>query len=171
MVEPVLSATAFNGDRALFDRLVEEIKSDKVQRERSWMISALTSFRDPAITRARLDLILAKGIDPRELQYTLFNSSPEAREVVWEFVKQNFDAINSTIAGARGIPFGASLPLTAAGFCDAAHAQQVEKFFQPRIAALPGGARYLANSLERIRQCSARAGVVNPAVVSFLNKQ
>ena len=171
MVEPVLSTTAFYGDRAFFDRLVDEIKTDKVQRERSWMIGALTSFRDPAITRARLNLILGKGIDPRELQYTLFNPSRDTREIVWDFVQQNFDAINSTIAGARGIPFGALLPLTAAGFCDAAHEQQVEKFFQPRIAGLPGGARYLANSLERIRQCSARAGVMMPAVVSLLNKQ
>ncbi len=171
MVEPMLSVAAWNGDRAFFDLLVDEIKKDKIQRERSWMIDALTSFRDPAITRARLQLILGTGIDPRELQYTLFNALPQTREVVWEFVQQNFDAINSTIAGARGIPFGAYLPLTAAGFCDAAHEQQVEDFFQPRIAKLPGGARYLANSLERIRQCSARAAVMKPAIVNLLSKQ
>ena len=171
MVEPVLSAEAWNGDRAFFDLLVDEIKKDKIQRERSWMIGALTSFRDPAITRARLELILGKGIDPRELQYTLFNASPQTREIVWGFVQQNFDAINSTIAGARGIPFGALLPLTATGFCDDAHRQQVESFFQSRIATLPGGARYLANTLERIRLCSARAAVITPAIVELLKKR
>ena len=171
MVEPVLSAAAWNGDRAFFDLLVNEIKKDKIQRERSWMISALRSFRDPAITRARLELILGSGIDPRELQYTLFNALPQTREVVWEFVQKNFDAINSTIAGARGVPFGALLPLAAVGFCDAAHGQQVEDFFQPRIASLPGGARYLANAVERIHQCSARAAVIKPAIVNLLSKQ
>ena len=171
MVEPVLSAAAWNGDRAFFDRLVDEITKDKIQRERSWMINALGSFRDPVITRARLELILGKGIDPRELQYTLFYTLPQTREIVWDFVQQNFDAINSTIPGARGIPFGALLPFAAAGFCDAAHQQQVETFFQLHMAQLPGGARYLANTLEQIHLCSARAAVITPAIVSLLKRQ
>ncbi len=135
------------------------------------MIDALDSFRDPAITRARLELIFTGGIDPRELQYTLFGAPRETREIVWEFVQQNFDRLNSALPGARGIPFGATLPLTATGFCDAAHEQQIESFFGPRIATLPGGERNLANTLERIRLCSARAAVVEPAIVSFLKKQ
>jgi alanyl aminopeptidase len=171
MVEPVLSACAWNGDRAFFDLLVDEIRKDKIQRERALMINALDSFRDPAIARARLDLIFAPGIDARELQYNLFGARAETREMVWEFVQQNFDRLNSVLPGARGIPFGASLPLTATGFCDAAHGQQVESFFQPRIARLPGGSRNLANTLERIRLCSERAAVIKPAIARFLNRQ
>ena len=170
MVKSVLSVAAWNGDRAFFDLLVTEIRKDKIQRERAWMISALNSFRDPAITNARLELIFGSGIDPRELQYTLFGAPPQTREIVWEFVQRNFDRLNSTLPGARGIPFGALLPLTAAGFCDTAHQQQVESFFQPRIATLPGGARNLANTVERIRLCTARAAVIKPAITSFLNK-
>jgi len=150
---------------------VDEIKRDKIQRQRSWMINALESFRDPAITRARLDLMFGAGIDPRELQYMLFGAPPHARETVWEFARQNFDRLNATLPGARGIPFGALVPLTASGFCDAAHQQQVESFFQPRIATLPGGARNLANTVERIHLCSARAAIVKPAIVTFLNEQ
>jgi alanyl aminopeptidase len=171
MVEPVLSAAAWHGDRAFFDLLIDEIRKDKIQRERSWMISALVSFRDAAITRARLEMVLGKAIDPRELQYTLFGAPGETREIVWDFVQQNFDAINATIPGARGIPFGAYLPLTAEDFCDAAHQQQVENFFQTRMTILPGGERYLANTVERIRLCSARAAVIKPAIVSFLKNQ
>ncbi len=171
MVEPVLAAVAWKGDRAFFDLLVDEIRKDKIQRERGWMIDALESFRDPAIARAGLDLIFAPGIDARELQYNLFGAPAETREIVWEFVQQNFDRLNSVLPGARGIPFGASLPLTATGFCDAAHRQQVESFFQPRIAALPGGSRNLANTLERIRLCSERATVIQPAIVRFLSRQ
>ncbi len=169
VVESVLSAAAWNGDRAFFDLLVDEIKKDKIQRERSWMIDALDSFRDPAITRARLELILGGGIDPRELRFTMFNAPQYAREIVWDYIQHNFDALNSALPGARGIPFGASLPLAATGFCDEEQRQQVESFFQPRMATLPGGARYLANALERIRLCSARAAVVKPGIVTFLN--
>lgn len=170
MVDLVLSTAAWNGDRAFFDLLVDEIKKDKEQRERAWMINALVSFRDPAITRARLALLFDSGIDPRELQYTLFGAPPMSREIVWEFVQQNFDRINSVLPSARGVPFGALLPLVATGFCDAQHKQQVESFFQPRMASLPGGARYLANTIERIRLCSARAVLIKPAIVELLNK-
>ena len=169
MVEPILSTAAWNGDRAFFDLLVDEIKKDKIQRERSWIIGALDSFRDPAITQARLRLILDSGVDPREMRNTLFNAPAYAREIVWHYIQTNFDALNSALPGARGIPFGASLPLAAAGFCDEEHRQQVESFFQPRMTALPGGARYLANALERIRLCSARATVIKPAIIKFLN--
>lgn len=168
MVTAVLAVAAWNGDRAFYDLLVQEITQDKIQRERAWMIGALVYFRDPAITRARLELLFGGGIDPRELQYTLSGATPQTREIVWQFVQENFDRINSALPGARGIPFGALLPLTAADFCDAAHQQQVESFFQPRIATLPGGARNLANTLERIRLCSARAAVIQPAIVSLL---
>lgn len=171
MVEPVLAAAAFHGNRAYFDLLVNEIKQDKIHRERQWMIGALSSFREPAVARARLDLIFAGGIDPRELQNTLFGAPRQTREITWNFVQQNFDKLNSSIPGARGIPFGAILPLSATGFCDATHRQQVETFFQPRLATLPGGARNLANTLERIRLCSATAAVVEPAVVALLNQQ
>ena len=53
------------------------------------------------------------------------------------------------------------------GFCDAAHQQQVESFFQPRIATLLGGERILANTLERIRLCSTRAAVKSPQSSAF----
>lgn len=168
MVAPVLATAAWNGDRAFFDQLVDEIKKTKVQQERLWMISGLRGFQDPAIKRSALDLLFSNGIDPRELQSLLQGAPPEGREIVWDFVKQNFDRLNSTLPGARGIPFGATLPLSASGFCDAQHQAEVESFFQPRIANLPGGARNLANTLERIRLCSARAAFVQPAVTNFL---
>ncbi len=171
MVAPVLSAAAWNGSRAFFDELVTAIKGTKVRRERLWMIEALPSFRDPGFARAALELFFDKAIDPRELEYNLFGAPPETRQIVWDFVQQNFDKLNSTLPGARGIPFGAILPRSASGFCDTQHREQVTAFFQQRIASLPGGARNLANALESMRLCAARAELVEPAVSAFLRNQ
>ncbi len=171
MVTPVLSAAAWNGNRAFFDELVEAIKKDKVQRERGWIIRALPDFRQPELARAALDLLFQPGIDAREMQHNFFMAPDETREIVWDFVQKHFDQINSTLPGARGIPFGANLPLVAAGFCDDAQRAEVQAFFEPRMASLPGGARNLANTLERIRLCSARAQIIRPAVIAFLEKQ
>lgn len=169
MVVPVLSAAAWSGDRAFFDELVSALKNTKVQRERLWIGSALGSFRDPTLARASLELFFDPAIDPRELEYNLFGAPPETRRIVWNFVQQNFDRLNSRLPGARGIPFGAILPRSASGFCDAADQTQVAAFFEPRVAALPGAARNLANTLESIRLCSARADLIRPAVSAFLN--
>lgn len=171
MVPSVLSAAAWAGGRPFFDALVNAIRQDKIQRERGWMIAALPYFRDPQLARAALDLLFQPGIDPREMQYNFFSRPDETQEIVWSFVQQNFDRINSTLPGARGIPFGAILPLAAVGFCDASHAEQVKSFFEPRLSSLPGGGRNLANTLERIRLCSAREEVTRAAVTEFLNKE
>ncbi|MGA7411352.1 MAG: M1 family metallopeptidase, partial [Bryobacteraceae bacterium] len=171
MVTPVLSAAAWDGAGEFFDQLVEAIKQDKVQRERGRMIGALPDFRKPELARGALDLLLQPGIDPREMQYNVFRAPDDTREIVWDFVQSHFDQLNSTLPGARGIPYGASLPLVASGFCDTEHRKEVAAFFEPRMASLPGGARNLANTLERIRLCTARAEVTRPAVTEFLEKQ
>jgi len=61
--------------------------------------------------------------------------------------------------------------MAASGFCDAGHREEVEQFFGPKINSLPGGARYLANTLEKIRLCTARAEVTRSAIVDFLTKR
>jgi alanyl aminopeptidase len=170
MIVPVLSSAAWDGTRTYFDELVTAMKETKVQRERLWIAQALGSFRDPALARAALQLFFEKEIDPRELEYNLFGAPAETRQIVWDFVQRNFDRLNARLPGARGIPFGAVLPLSASGFCDASHRDQVATFFEPRIKSLPGGARNLANALETIRLCASRAERVGPAVESFLGK-
>jgi len=171
MVEPVLEVAAYNGDRPWFDALVASAKGTKVKRERDWIIGALGSFRDPAIERSALELLWNGDIDARELIPVLFSPWKETRDIVWDFVRENFDRLNSKLPGARGIPFGSRLPLTAARYCDESHRQQVASFFQSRIASLSGGKRNLDNVLERISLCSVRADVVRPGLVAFLAEQ
>jgi alanyl aminopeptidase len=134
MVYSVLATAAYKGDRALFDELVSAAKASKVQRDRSFMIYAIGGFRDPEIERSALALLFSGDIDPRELSPILYRSRKETWPVAWEFVKENFDRLNSLLPGARGIPFAATLPYAANGFCDAAsgvherrHAQSLHR--------------------------------------------
>ena len=170
LVASILYSAAWVGNREFFNELVTAIKNTKIQLERSWMIAALPGFRDPALAEDALNLIFDKDIDPRELQTNLFAASEPNRELTWQFIQRNFDKLNARLPGARGIPMGAILPRATAGFCDAAHANQVESFFRPRLAELPGGARNLSNTLESIRLCAARAKVSAPAIAGFLKE-
>jgi alanyl aminopeptidase len=123
------------------------------------------------VIRSALGLLFEPGIEPRELQTVLFDTRDGGRQVVWQFVKENFERLNSTLPGARGIPFGATLPRAAMDFCDTESADDVETFFRNRIAKLSGGRRNLANVLERIRVCAARADAMRPAAIAFLQSQ
>jgi alanyl aminopeptidase len=168
----ILITAARRGDRAFFEQLVSALRKTKDQMERLHMISGLGSFRDPDIMRSVLDLVLGggEGLDPRELRGVISSQWRETRATVWDFVKRNFDALNARLPGARGIPYGATLPSAASGFCHEARAAEVESFFLPRIAGLSGAARNLARVLENIRLCSARRTALETSVRQFLSQ-
>lgn len=133
MVAPVLATAAWDGNREFFNELVSAIRQDKVQRERQWMIEALSAFRDPELVRASLDLFLQPGIDQRELGGLPFDSTDDTRQFVWDFARNHFDQLNAVLPSARGVPYGAYLPMVASGFCDGQHRDEVHRFFRPRM--------------------------------------
>jgi alanyl aminopeptidase len=165
----VLVAAARQGDRELFDLYVSELRKAKDQRERSGLISGLAAFPDPALMNTALAMILQPGdLDSRELRSLITSQWPETRQAVWDYVKRNFDELNERLPGARGIPYGATLPSAAGGFCDEPHAADLERFFNPKVASLSGSARNLARTLESIRLCSARRAALAPGIEQFL---
>ncbi len=166
----VVIAAARHGDRALFDDLLAALKSAKDRQDRGVIIMALGSFRDLEIERAALGLIFEEGMDHRELSSLLFLPWQDTRPTVWAFVQQNFDRLNTLMPGARGIPFGATLPGVAGGFCDETRLLEVRGFFEPRISNLSGGERNLAETLEDIRLCIASREALGQGMITFLSK-
>ena len=59
----VAVTAAAHGDRALFDTLLRELKKTQDLRERSAIIGALGSFRDPKLAAAALDLVIHSDND------------------------------------------------------------------------------------------------------------
>ncbi len=166
MAGRVLEVAAQHGDRALFERFLSAAKAAKERRDRIRLLDALGSFEDPTLRREALALFLSGDFDPREAEGVLFTAarSPQGHEPVWEFVKANYDAIVGKLPReATGI-----MPLFASGFCDAGRRKDAEAFFQNRIEKLPGGPRYLAQSLEEIDLCIASKAAQEPSVREFL---
>jgi alanyl aminopeptidase len=82
-------------------------------------------------------------------------------------VQENFDRI------AQRMPrdFGAGMVGVGSGFCDEAHAQELDKFFRPRSRMYPGGDRRFAQALEQVRQCTAFRARAEPALTAWLEKR
>jgi len=164
----VLTIAARNGDRAFFERLHAEAKKATERRDRQRLLGALGSFRNPEIAKNALKIFLTDEFDSREAITLLFSGlgDEKTRPIVYDFVKQNFDAIVAKLP----TEFGAALMMTGRAFCDEAHRADVEAFFKERAEKYVGGPRNLAQTLERISLCTASKEAQLPAIRAFLEK-
>ncbi|MCA1609582.1 MAG: M1 family metallopeptidase [Acidobacteria bacterium] len=166
LVTTVLSVAARDGDDGFFDRLVAEVRRSTEHRDRDRIFTALGEFRRPNLNRKALDLLLDPGLDSRESIALLWRAlgHRETREPSWQFFKTHFD----TIAARLPREYLPVLPRAGADFCDAAHREEVRRFFSGRAGKIEGAARPLAQTLESVDRCVALSGGQRAAVASFL---
>ncbi len=168
LVSTVLRVAARHGDRALFDLFHAEAAKTHDRRERGRLLSALGSFGDETIERAALEIVLSGEFDIREADVIFWSGldDPKSREMVYEFVKKNFDGLMAKLPRDAV----SDLPFVGASFCDKAHAVDLESFFKPRVEKLTGGPRTLAQALEIIALCTAFKEAQQPSVIEFLTQ-
>ncbi len=166
MVGTVLRLAARDGDAALFDRLVAVAAAETDRRIRGDLLAALGGFRDPLLVDRALALLLSGTFDLREAGQILLGltAERETRERTYEWVKASYDELVPKLPQQ----FAAYLPLAGAGFCDAERRADVDSFFRPRSAKLPGGEILLGKALEQVEGCAALTAAQRPAVSAFL---
>jgi alanyl aminopeptidase len=165
MVSVVLNTAARHGDRALFDRFRAQAKKETDEDLQSTLIYNLGSFRDPAIVKTALPIILTDEFDIRQSLGILFGATlPETRDLAYDFVKQNWDALVAKLPTDAG----AFLPSVAGGYCDDEHRADAEVFFKDRSTKYTGGPRNLAQVLEGMSLCVANKRANQASVVEFL---
>ncbi len=162
----VLRSAAIEGDRALFDALVAAALTSNNRRERADIYAALGHFEAPELAQAARALWLSPKHDVRELLVAGRdrNSLDPVREGWFDFVRQNF------VAMSRRLPEEsvARFPQFFAGFCASDKVGEVERFFAPRLEAVPGGTTHLRQALESIRLCAAYRALQKDSLSDFL---
>lgn len=171
VVNAVLNTAAQFGGATLFDRFLAAAKAEKGLRDRQRLISALGSFRSPVLAGRALALILDTAFDPRETVHLLFAplQYEATRDLPFEFVQKNFDALVARLPRGVGSDAGAMLPDVGSAFCSREKHDEVKAFFADRIRHFTGGPRNLAQVLESIDVCAAVAKAQTPSVAEFLN--
>ncbi|XXF77819.1 M1 family metallopeptidase [Myxococcaceae bacterium GXIMD 01537] len=167
-VDTVLSIAASAGDAALHARMLEGLRKQTDRRVRRQLIFGLASFRDPALARQSLQLLLDPAMDAREVVMLLYISSGSfyVRDVAYAFVKENYDALLARLPE----DFHASLSWVGGGYCDAERRADVAAFFAERSAKLPGGERMLAQALESVDLCIALKAAQGASIEAFLSR-
>jgi alanyl aminopeptidase len=173
MLRGVLATAAYRGDRALFDALLRELKKTKDLRQRSAIIGALGSFRDPKLVEAALDLVIHSDIDTRETTELLYAgiNDPATERMPFEFVKANYEEILKRAPSGGGSDFGAVLPYSAASFCDASSEKEFVDFFAERAKKFTGGPRVYDQTLEGIRLCEAEKAAQSTDLAAYFARQ
>jgi mevalonate kinase len=166
MVASVLNTAARHGDRALFDRLRATAKEEKDEDIQRSLLYALGSFPQPEIAKMALLIVLTDEFDSRQSLAILraARQSPTTRDLAYDFVKQNWDALIAKLPA----DFGAYMPNVASAFCDEQHRHDAAAFFEGRSTKYTGGPRNLAQTLEGIDLCVAYKKVQQPSLVEFL---
>ncbi|PTL83919.1 M1 family metallopeptidase [Vitiosangium sp. GDMCC 1.1324] len=169
MMEVVLRLGARKGDAALHQRLLAEARKARDPAERSALLSALGSFQDPALVRTSLGLLLSDDFSSLDVIISMTGElmNEEApREMLYTYLKDHYDALTDRLPHeVRG-----AMPVLGVAFCDPAHRQDLEAFFKERTVRYPGGAKYLAQTLERVDLCIAQREALQPGLTRFLSR-
>ncbi len=170
----VLAVAAQHGNRELFDKLRAAAISNHDHHQRQALIHALGEFRDPAIAKDAMALLLTNDFDAREAFFPLLFGPlqyPATRDLPLQFVKAHIDELLKRMPREVGGDFAAELPKLGDSFCDAAHRDDLESFFKDRIKTFVGGPRTLEQTVETINVCIAQRQAIAPGVEQFLNAQ
>ena len=173
MVSPVLTTAAQFGDRALFDTMTAELKKTTDRQQRARILGAMGSFRDPAIARSALDMLIHSDIDIRESLALIFGplGQPETEKLPFEFVKANYDELLKHLPSGGGMDAGAYLPFVGGAICDEASRQEFVAFFEERAKKFTGGPHNYDQVLESIRLCEAQKSARAADIAAFFAKQ
>ncbi len=153
LAEVALVAAVMEGNRGTFDELARRLPSVEDSELRARILAALGSALDPELSRRALALAGDPSLRIYERARPLFDQAwaPETREGAWRTLQARFGAL------AAALPDNAAdrLPSVAAGFCEEARVPEVQSFLAPRVQAVAGAPRSLAQTLERIALCAA----------------
>ena len=168
----VLSTTAYYGDKNLFDRMLAEFKKTHDRQERRWIMTALTSFRDPAAIEAGMQAVAGGQVSFIEGSQLLYAGQQQAatRHIAFDFMQAHFAEIAAKRPTGGGADAGARFPNAGSSYCNAESRDALKAFFQPRVGDFVGAPRMLAQVLERINSCIASRAQQEPSVAAFLEQ-
>ena len=150
IADRALPIAAINGDEALFDQVLDHIRSAPTPEIAARYRELVPLFRDPKLIVRAVDFIYGDQVRSQDLPgmaAELFYN-PAAKQTAWSAAKSHWDILNQKIPTAIGAITG-----SVSTFCDAAMKQEVQAFFATHPAG--AGDRSLRRALEAIDTCVA----------------
>ncbi len=137
-------------------QLLDE-SSDGTIRER--LLEAMAFADDPKLSERALGLVASLDTRLNEKGIIIFGqlAQPQTRELVYQWFKDKYSIMSMILPDN----YLAYIPKIGSGFCDNEIKKDLQAFFEPKMDEIIGGARNLAETLERIETCAALAETVD----------
>jgi aminopeptidase N/puromycin-sensitive aminopeptidase len=150
IADRALPIAAFNGDEALFNQVLEHVKTAPTPEIAARYRNLIPLFRDPKLIARAVDYVYSDQVRSQDLPgmaATLF-FNPAAKQIGWNAAKSHWEMLNQKIPTAIGAITGST-----ATFCDPAMKADVQAFFATHPAG--AGERSLKRALDAIDTCIA----------------
>jgi aminopeptidase N len=140
-VDPNLAQTAAeiaaeNGDAAFFDTLQKTYETASNPQIKDYALRLLAVFRNPELEQRSLEYAVSDKVRNQDAIFQLLipMQQPETRDVAWDFIRNNWDKVQSQITTAMG----GYLVSGAGTFCSEEKKQEVVDFFTTHKVAASG---------------------------------
>ena len=150
IADRALPLAAINGDEALFNQVLEHLKTAPTPEIASRYRNLIPLFRDPKLIARAVDFIYSDQVRSQDLPgmaASLF-FNPAGKQIGWNAAKSHWDVLTQKIPTAIGAITGST-----STFCDPAMKADVQAFFATHPAG--AGERSLKRALEAIDTCIA----------------
>jgi len=146
---PALFISVRNGDEALYDKVLANLKAAKTPELYFTDIFALSRFRNPQLVEKTLEFAISPDMRSQDAPYLISGimQNPAVDKQAWDFVQAHWAAIEK-LGGAFA---GGTIVQAAGSFCDSGMRDQVQAFFTSHPA--PAAERSLKQSVELINYC------------------
>jgi len=137
--------------------------------QRAALLAGMVMATDPKVRDAAVAQLGGGELTVEELIGMVLTAATTtaSKAVVYDYITAHLDATMATL------PFlvRPAVVRFAQFYCDAAHRQQLDELFAPKVGPLPGGEKELGEAREAIDVCIAKRAALGPAVSAFLGKQ
>lgn len=147
---PVYYVNVWNHGRSAYEILRKRYEKEEVPEERSRLLHALAMPKDPGLIRDALAYSLTDKVRLQDAYAipAIISSSPEGREIVWSWTKENWQRLKKMYASGTHM-LGRYVSNTG-GLSDMAYKEEIEKFFSRKENRRNDITQNLGKALEQI---------------------
>ena len=169
LVTLAVTVAGEEADRATWDAMKALLLKSVDEMQRGRLAWALGAANDPQLAAAGRELVLEGDLRDSEVMTPLWAqlTNPDKRDEAWAWLQAHYDAVLQRLPKHHG---AVGLVSAGRGYCDDAHAKEIEAFFGPKIDSIEGGPRVLASTLEDVRLCAARRKAQEESGKAFFAK-
>ena len=164
---PALQLAAFNGDAALYDRILADVKNARTPEEYYTYVQALAEFSDAKLQERTLQYAISPDVRSQDALQLIagVTRNPAGERLAWDFVRSHWSDVEKA-----GGPFADyEMAASVRSFCDASLRDEVKEFFSEHTSGT--GERTLKQSLERINSCIDLKSQQSEKLAAWLGRQ